>query len=201
MSDEVPYWPFYCEENLWHLAGDSRFRGRDAHVIVISNPTRRVAMWGQKAAEHPQQPIAWDYHLVLLARAGEAVPGWPAPRWMVWDLDAVAPSPIPAERWLADSFHPALLPPEFAPRFRVVTAEEFRRHLRSDRGHMLEGSGEYKKPPPPWPPIMGEPVAGESGTDEHDGANLERFLDTEDEGFLGRCLDLPGLRAWLTERG
>ncbi|MCA9685236.1 MAG: hypothetical protein KC457_23845 [Myxococcales bacterium] len=179
------YWPYYCEENVWHLCADPSIATAERRVLFISNLRRRVAMWGQRASKDPSQPIAWDYHVVLLVRRQ------PAAGWEVWDLDGREPGLVPADRWLALSFvHIGLLPPIYTPHFRLIDADDYLRHLRSDRRHMLGEDGRFKQPVPPWPPIQGTPVAGEDN-------NLERFVAVEEPGFLGECLDLPGLRRWF----
>ncbi len=187
--DDAPaYCPFYCEENVWHLCAHPRVTGAERRVLFISNPNRRVAMWGQKAARDPNLPIAWDYHVVLLSRA-------PSRDWEVWDLDAKNPGPRSAADWLRDSFDAVgLLPPLYAPRFRMLSCAAYRRHFRSDRRHMRLPDGSVRQPPPPWPEIHGEPPACAPADD---GSNLDRFIDTEDRGFLGDLFDLSQLRRWL----
>ncbi|KIG14195.1 hypothetical protein DB30_07053 [Enhygromyxa salina] len=210
MSQAPAYCPFYCEENIWQLCADERGRlagGGERRVLIISNPARRVAMWGQRTSPDPTLPVAWDYHVIMLVERPEG--------WEAWDLDAAGPTPRPAAQWLEDSFHGiGLLPPEFAPRFRMVTCADYRRYLRSDRRHMRgpEGNsilrrlpaqsphppaGDWVQPPPSWPPIMGELPPGT----HDDGSNLDRFLDSEDSEFIGELLDLPGLRRWLAQSG
>jgi hypothetical protein len=188
MTDKPAYWAFYCEENIWHLCADPRVEADERRVLIICNRARKVAMWGQRIARQPAFPIAWDYHVVLFARRrGQA--------WQAWDLDARGSCPQIAIDWLEHSFQgTGLLPPEFEPRFRLVTAEDYRRHLRSDRRHMRRPDGTAMQPPPTWPPIMGEPVSEPDG-----GSNLARFLDTDDSDFIGELFDLPRLRRWLRQ--
>lgn len=182
------YCPFYCEENVWHLCADPRVAAAERRVLFISNADRRVVMWGQKAAADPGLPIAWDYHVVLLLRD-------PGDDWQIWDLDARDPNPRPAIRWLRDSFEQVrLLPRRYAPRFRMVEGEEYRRYFRSDRRHMRRSDGTAMQPPPPWPAILGELPAC-APTD--DGSNLARFSDTQDPSFLGQLFSLDELRQWL----
>ncbi len=190
-ADAPPYCPFYCEENVWQLCAHPRAAAAaERRVLFISNPRRQVAMWGQRAAKDPSVPIAWDYHVVLLLRDA----GGP---WQVWDLDAVDPGPRPATAWLRASFdRVGLLPPRYEPRFRVVPCADYRRHFRSDRRHMRRPDGSARQPPPPWPEILGEPPAC---APDDGGSNLERFIDTEDPGFLGELCDLHDLREWLSQ--
>jgi hypothetical protein len=188
MTEGPAYCAYYCEENIWHLCADPRVEADERRVLIICNRARKVAMWGQRIAKQPAFPIAWDYHVILLARA--VVHGR---RWQAWDLDARAPCPQPATTWLDHSFQgSALLPPEFEPRFRLLDADLYRRHLRSDRRHMRLADGTSMQPPPSWPPILGEPF----GVPD-DGSNLAEFLDMDDRAFLGELFDLPELRRWL----
>ncbi len=190
MTAGPAYCAYYCEENIWQLCADPRIEADERRVLIICNRARRVAMWGQKIAKQPAFPIAWDYHVILLARVGAH-----RRQWQAWDLDARAPCPQPASTWLDQSFHSiALLPPEFVPYFRLIDADSYRRHLRSDRRHMRNSDGSDMQPPPSWPTILGEPFGGPD-----DGSNLARFLDMEDQGFLGELFDLSGLRRWLLQ--
>jgi hypothetical protein len=162
------YWPFFCEENVWHLCSD-----RDAvegpvegrQVVFVSNARRRVAMRHQRAGEGGT--IAWDYHVVLLA----------ADR--LWDLDTTLGFGIEPELWLAESF----VPGRGEPRFRVIDAAAYGATFASDRSHMIGRNGRPRKPLPPWPPIG-------------KGMNLMRFVDME-EPFLGEVTDGEGLRRYF----
>ncbi|PRP93570.1 hypothetical protein [Enhygromyxa salina] len=191
MNPALAYCPFYCEENIWQLCGDQRERlgsSQDRKVLIISNPARRVAMWGQRSSPDPALPVVWDYHVVMLARGPSG--------WEAWDLDAVGPVPRPAAQWLEDSFRgTGLLPRSFEPRFRVVSCADYRRYLRSDRRHMRDVDGTPIQPPPSWPPIIGECPPGT----QDDGSNLDRFRDCEDREFIGELLELSALRRWLAQ--
>ena len=159
------YWPFYCEENVWHLCSD-----RDAidspverrQVLFVSNARKQVAMRHQRAGEGGA--VVWDYHVVLLAGG------------RLWDLDTTLGFGIPPAVWLAESFVPGS--PE--PRFRVIDAPAYVASFASDRSHMIGADGRPLKPPPPWPPIG-------------KGMNLMRFV-AMGEPFLGEVIDLEGLR-------
>lgn len=186
------YCQLYCEENVWQLCAHASVAAAERRVLLISNRSRRVAMWGQRAAENPLGAVAWDYHVVLIFRAPR--PERDPDGWSVWDLDARDPGPRPALGWLRESFRAGPLPPIYAPRFRLVSCAEYRRHLRSDRRHMRDHEGALAQPEPPWPPIMGEPPSC-APTDE--GCNLDRFLDMDDAGFLGELFDLAELERWL----
>lgn len=177
MSPSYKYCPCYCEENIWHLCAEPAFEDCDARVVFISNPWRQVALWGQRSAEAAHLPVVWDYHVILLARASHG--------WAVFDLDTALGWPLPADTYLDQTFpRPDLVPAIHAPRFRLLSAVDYRRELRTDRRHMLLAAGGYLSPPPAWPQIG-------------QGSNLSRFIDMDDD-FLGEVDDFCGLRHWLS---
>ena len=175
MSDAGPaYCPFYCEENIWHLAGDPRVGPGHRRVLLISNLEHRVALWRQRAGpDDADGLVVWDYHVVLVCTdAGHS---------QVWDLDTTLQCPLPWAHYGPATFRGA--PPPFAPTFRVMDAAVFREAFSSDRRHMRDGQGDYLQPPPPWPAIGR-------------GHTLPGLLDFErDEP--GEVLDLAGLAAML----
>jgi hypothetical protein len=173
----VLYQPYYCEENVFHLAREPVVAGRRREVVFISNEGRSCAVWHQRAAARPGWPILWDYHVVLLCAAP----------WEVWDLDTTLGMPVPAADYLRRSFR-AGIPAELMPRFRVVAADAFGRTFSSDRSHMRTPSGRYKKKPPPWPAIAPPGAA----------PNLLSFVDMG-APFLGEVLDLPGMLALVAD--
>jgi len=161
------YCPYFCEENVWHLCADdgvteggAAIPVEERRVVFISNARRRVAMRKQRAGV-----VAWDYHVVLLARG------------RVWDLDSTLGLPAPLDRWVEGSFYPLVAGLE--PRFRVVDAPTYLARFASDRSHMLGPDGAPLRPLPPWPPIGA-------------GMTLPRFIDLETP-FVGQVLDLPAL--------
>ena len=172
------YWPFYCEENIWHLCDHSAVRDQDPQVLLVSNESRSVALWNQRLSPGPGLPVLWDYHVVLSCRS----PGG----WEIWDLDSDLPCPCPADLYLRRTFPALAVPnPDIEPLFRRVPAARYRDSLATDRRHMRDASGEYSQPPPPWDPI---------GV----GSNLLRFLDMRNE-LHGEVLDLRSLVLHLAE--
>jgi protein N-terminal glutamine amidohydrolase len=153
------YAPFYCEENVWHLAGDPRIEADERFVVFISNGDRACLLWSQSQSPAPDRPVVWDYHVVLVARRGE--------ERLVYDLDTKLEFPERLERYLLATFPiDELIDPRLRPRFRVVGADTFRAKFASDRSHMLV-RGKYRAPPPEWPCIR---------TDT-ETMNLDRFID------------------------
>jgi len=159
---EIKYKPFYCEENVWHLASYRGLARRSCHVAILSNQEQGVAMWGQRAAAEERQPVVWDYHVVLLAEAAEG------DGWEVLDLDCSRGWPLTLEEWLETSFpYGEEVPDEYVPAFRIMEAEVYRETLSSDRSHMRDDQGEWIKEPPPWSPIL----------DRDRGMNLPDLID------------------------
>jgi hypothetical protein len=163
--------PFYCEENVYHLASAPLLTARSREVVFISNARRACAVWHQRAARRPTWPILWDYHVVLLC----------ARPWEVWDLDSTLGFPCPAVHYLERSFRREA-GEDLAPRFRVVDADLYLERFASDRSHMRARDGSYAKDPPPWRPI-GAPGAP---------SNLASFVDMRSP-FLGEVMDLRAL--------
>lgn len=167
LPPDLAYAAFYCEENVWHLAGDDRL-GRPAHAVLVTNATRTCALWRQRAGH----PVVWDYHALLVAGPPGAA--------LACDPDTTLGFPLPLAAWIDGTFpFGDAVTPALRPRFRVVEAGEFRRFFASDRSHM-RGS---PHPPPPWPPIR----------TETETMNLPRLLDL-DVPVPGSVVDLAGLR-------
>lgn len=168
--------PFYCEENIYRLAG-SGLVDHPSDVVFVTNTRRQVACWHQCAAE-PDEPILWDYHVVLLEHHPDG------PR--IWDLDTRLGHPIPAGLWLEGTFHdPSLVRAPFHPRFRVVPSAVYLAEFATDRSHMRTATGRYRKPPPPWDPPGGGAM------------NLEQWLDLS--GGPGQVLSRTDFLGYLTQ--
>ncbi len=146
--DHLQYWPFYCEENIWHLCQEAPLLPFERKVVFISNGKQCVAMKKQQTGSL----VYWDYHVILLFRDTD---------WKIADPDTLLPLPCPSEDYLSSSFVPAE-----PPMFRVVEADHYIRCFSSDRRHMVDQNGRYLQPPPPWNTI------GRSGF------NLWNFVDS-----------------------
>jgi hypothetical protein len=139
------YTPYYCEENIWYLCQTHQFKTRDATVVFISNHGRTVALARQTAGSPPDGIVVWDYHVVLLTSE-------PSP--LIWDLDTTVGCPSPASQWYETTFGAFQdLPDPFRPRFYLTPAEHYVAAFSSDRRHMRDKSGQWRKPAPPWPCI------------------------------------------------
>jgi hypothetical protein len=171
----IDHQPYYCEENVYRLAGRADLIRHPAEVVFVSNARRQVACWHQQAAA-PGEPLVWDYHVVLLERA----PDGP----LLWDLDTRLGAPVPAALWVAETFQdPSWVRAPFHPRFRVAPAPLFLATFATDRSHMRVGT-RWRRPPPPWDP-PGAP-----------GMNLDAWIDTTTDG-PGLTFDRSGFLAHL----
>lgn len=176
MSVEHKYQANYCEENIWHLLQEAEFQTSECFAVVISNTGKCFAMWEQKSGSG-DQPVMWDYHVVMVSRGEELA---------IWDLDSRLGAPMAAQEWVQKSFHGcATMPESFHPTFRIVDGNEFVDTFSSDRSHMLVGDNAYREPVPPWPAIgAGAP------------SNLHRFINMGFE-FTGLVYDLDDFTIWL----
>ena len=142
------YCPYYCEENIWHLCRSSSLSFYPRFVLTIGNARRSAIFWSQKLSSHPDIPIRWDYHMVLIARKT----GQP---WVIYDFDSFCDFPSEAGQYFDRTFRS--LPRQLSdcvPRFRLIRAEDFLRFFHSDRSHMRKLDGTWIHPPPKWPAII-----------------------------------------------
>ena len=167
----VLYQPFYCEENIWHLAAARRETGLQSTIALISNQHRQCAVWNQRAAPRAGEPIVWDYHVILIDEQGG-----------VHDLDTLLGAPVPLHEWVSGSFAPlGLIQARYEPRFLLLDGDTYLARFSSDRSHMRTKAGRFRHAPPSWPPII---AAGEP-----------HFFEWLDESGLspGRWVDREGL--------
>jgi hypothetical protein len=137
--------PFWCEENIWHLAQHPAPGDGERLVLVISGAGGEVACWEQRAGR-AGRPILWDYHVVLAAQRDDGC--------RIWDLDSRLGYPLPALTWLHGTFPcPDLVLPAFQPRVAIIPAATWITTFGSDRAHMRRPDGTWQRPPPSWPPI------------------------------------------------
>jgi hypothetical protein len=177
-SHGFDYAAYYCEENIFRLAGDPRVRPGRRFAVLMTNEARRCAVWAQKIAPGPSEPVLWDYHAILIV-TGESG-SW------VYDLDARLPIPSRFDPYFEAALaRSELIPSEYRPRFRVIDADLYRSAFSSDRSHMRNDDGSYKQPPPGWPVIASSDAAA---------FTLDQALDLE-RSSPGEVLSLGELRA------
>lgn len=172
--DGLPYCPFFCEENAWHLSQSPALGLGRREVVVVSNPQRQVVMWHQKpAAGLGEGPVVWDYHVWVLVHGPRGA--------RVWDQDSTLGLDVDATHYVRETFQGA--PTSFRPQFRVMDSDRYRDTFASDRRHMRDMNGRFTNTPPTWAAIG-------------NGHNLDRFISM-DPGFEGDVVDLPGFVARL----
>lgn len=115
-------------------------------VVFISNENRMVPLWKQKSGRG-DQPVIWDYHVVLLQAGPRVDP-------LVYDLDSELPFPCSLQLYAAQSLRSdSNIKPAYHRKLRVVPADSFLLKFASDRSHMKNPDGSWRMPPPPYPPI------------------------------------------------
>lgn len=132
------YTACYCEENIWRLCARSEVRGRVQKVVWISSLAGFCPLWHQRASTTPDQPVWWDYHVILLVLTD---------RWRVWDLDTRLSLPKAAGEYLLSTFDNT---GQFEPLFRVMDADYYLRCFSSDRSHMQDENARWLASPPQW---------------------------------------------------
>jgi hypothetical protein len=145
--------PYFCEENVWRLAykkiresPENRF-----YVCFVSNADKTVAMCHQLAGRSRNEPVYWDYHVILLRWSRDK-------QVLVFDIDSSLPYPQPLDLYLRESFssdNMAFAPP-FAPQFKIIPADLYLQYFASDRMHMYNTKSQtWNAPPPPYECIGG----------------------------------------------
>ena len=173
------YSPSYCEENIWHLCQEPDFEVYDKKVVFISNDRRSCPLWNQRACVSLDQPVLWDYHVILLFRNEN---------WQVYDLDTLLATPTPLGEYIQNTFTRDPVAQPFLPVFRVIEADEFVSVFSSDRSHMLTADGTWQAPPPPWPTIV-----------RNNQSNLMELVDMRNPSF-GTIMDLSRFETLFAAR-
>ena len=169
-----PYQPYFCEENVWQLL-QAEGLPQPRAAVFVTNATRTVAMWGQRAGR--PDPVVWDYHVVLLLPK----------EGLILDLDDRDQLVWPVRDWLGHAFRADQF--DLQPRFRIVDGEEFLAKFSSDRSHMRDARKRPVQPFPDWPAPF----------DPARGMNLMRFVDPED-AIAGVVVDADQM-AHASQRG
>jgi len=162
--------PCYCEENVYRLVYRKLLNAMDLpstkdstyYVVFVSSATQCVPMLHQRAK--PNGLCFWDYHVLCLQITNHdgMVDNNPIDDdndsrsdsdshshadAFILDMDSTLPYPCPMSKYLAQAFPPNV-PPDYAPLFRVVSAQQYLCHLTSDRRHMILDDGTWGAPPP-----------------------------------------------------
>lgn len=192
--------PCFCEENVWRLAHRKLHSSPSSHsnsttklststsqsplpddesryfVAFVSNPSKCVCFFHQRANPDPTTAIFWDYHVLLLEQLR---PQHDDASTVVWDMDSYLPFPCPLDEYLDHAFpdeqddddqeEEASGRAQILPLFRVIPAEIFLKHFSSDRSHMWDAKKKkWNATPPAYPCIL---AAGETKS------NLMTYVD------------------------
>ncbi|KAL2080705.1 hypothetical protein ACEWY4_024498 [Coilia grayii] len=144
------YTSCYCEENIWKLCEYIKAHNQhciqDVYAVFISNERRLIPIWKQQAS-HGDQPVVWDYHVILLHN-------WKKGESYIYDLDTVLPFPCPLSSYEEEALRSDKhLKKCYWRKFRVIPAETYLSNFASNRSHMKDEVGHWKKPPPSYPCI------------------------------------------------
>jgi hypothetical protein len=124
--------PFFCEENIWHLARSLIEQGQDPKsldVLFLANSRQRIVMAHQKQAAH-NRLVMWDYHVVLLSEMNDEL--------YVFDFDTRLGFPCPVEDYFLKSIPaPEILGGRYLPGIRMIPASSYLENFCSDRSHMI----------------------------------------------------------------
>lgn len=143
--ENFKYTANFCEENIWHLCQNPDLAAYAKTVLILSNSSRNCPLWQQKSAIG-QEPVRWDYHVILLVG--------PPEKSLIYDFDSTLHLPSPLDVYLNLTFRPDSSSwEEDKPFFKAIEAADYIRYFYSDRGHMIDGEGDWKFTPPSWPLI------------------------------------------------
>ncbi|KAM8966811.1 protein N-terminal glutamine amidohydrolase [Pelodytes ibericus] len=144
------YTSCYCEENVWKLCeyikDHSPAMLQDFSAVFLSNENKMIPIWKQKSGRG-DEPVVWDYHVVLLhvSRGDQN---------FIYDLDSVLPFPCSCEVYIKEALKSDRdWDPYYQRKLRVVRADEFLGTFASDRSHMRDSRGNWRKSPPGYPCI------------------------------------------------
>ncbi|KAJ1309672.1 hypothetical protein OPQ81_006437 [Rhizoctonia solani] len=153
----TPYTSCYCEENVYlacqALVESGSSSLQDIYVVFLSNPTKTVLIWGQKASEHRIDigcPVVWDYHviMVLVAPAKENEHALSiADRTYIVDFDSILGTLTAWKDYTSFTFRSELFKSEvfdttLQSMFRVIPASRYIDQFASDRSHMMKMDAE-----------------------------------------------------------
>jgi hypothetical protein len=119
-KEECDYAYCYCEENIYRFAEllQTRFADelqrnqRKVFVIFLSNPRKQTLIWKQKSSSDPDEPVCWDYHVILCVRSVESEK---EEENLIYDFDSLLPFPCDLSFYCKEAFRPDL---SILPRFR-----------------------------------------------------------------------------------
>lgn len=172
------YTSCYCEENVWklceHIRSQNQYPLEEFYAVFISNDRRMVPLWKQQAG-CGEQPVIWDYHVILLhvSSGGQN---------FIYDLDTVLSFPCPFDTYIEEAFKSdSIINPGFRRKVRLIRADVYLKTFASDRSHMKDTRGNWLKEPPRYPCIETADFK----------MNLDDFISMNPEVGWGSVFPLP----------
>ncbi|KAI6036065.1 N-terminal glutamine amidase-domain-containing protein, partial [Pisolithus microcarpus] len=115
----------------------------DINIIFVSNPSRTVALWNQRASSSIGNAVIWDYHVILALRGAFAADRDDERGTRIYDLDTRLPVPYHWEEYLEQTF------PDHSNLPRTVS-KVYLDNFASDRSHMsIHSHGPHYLAEPP----------------------------------------------------
>jgi len=130
----------------------------------------------QKASKDPSAACYWDYHVILIHTSKIVGKRGKSYREVnVLDIDTCLSYPCSLHEYIDASFGEIQFPnhetkKKLEPMFRVIRADYYLQHFKSDRSHMKRPDGTWMTPPPKYDCIIGD-------SDDEGGSNLEEYID------------------------
>lgn len=98
----------YCEENIYRLGeyllrnyeSELSLQNVELYVIFISSPKKQTFIWRQKSAQSIDEPVCWDYHVVLCCRGTNRTDR------LIFDFDTTLPFPCNLIQYSTEAFRP-----------------------------------------------------------------------------------------------
>jgi len=166
IKEDLPYKPYYCEENIWHLCNNFKPHNFEKYVVIISNAQKECAFsYQQLGSPNNNNTVIFDYHVILVVLHDN---------WHVYDFDTILGFPVLLEEYSAKTFQNRYRTKNL-PYFRIIPADDYSTLFSSDRSHMLI-KGRWIQPPPAWPKIFKE------------SSNIRDFIDLKND-FIGHTMD------------
>jgi hypothetical protein len=139
--------PNYCEENIWHLCQHADLLRVKKRVLFVSSLSRNTPLQFQKSALSEEQPVWWDYHVILWTSG--------IGKDFIYDFDSTLPFPCEANQYLTETFQEvSTMKSEDCPLFKIINANDYISGFHSDRSHMKDKDGQWVFPPPTWDVIQ-----------------------------------------------
>jgi hypothetical protein len=192
------YTALFCEENIWQLIqslstinstlnqhSTQYIKTDNLWTLMISNPKQQVILFNQQA-NPPNQPIIWDYHVILLAKIKT--------QFFIFDFDTRLPFCCPLHYYIDHTFVTTeQLSQELAIYIRKIPSQHYLNHFYSNRSHMLNHLPITQFPP--WNII---------NLNQQNSIPLASYLDMtlslNDKSQLLKVTQLIPLKNWLEEK-